>query len=64
MRDFMVFEKILVDVRVRDVAVREAVDFMFTLMRRQTARDGFLETWFENKHGRVEYSVKREEGDD
>jgi hypothetical protein len=61
----MLFEKVLVDSRVQDIAIRGAVDCMFEVIRKETTLDGFLETWFENKHGRVEYSVKREEvGDD
>jgi len=64
MRDFMIFEKVVVDSRTRDVAIKQACDFMFGVMRRETTLDGSLNTWFETKRGRVEYSVKREEEND
>lgn len=61
----MIFEKVLVGSRAHDLAVKQAVDFMFTLMRRETTLSGSLSAWFENKRGQVEYKVKREEeGDD
>lgn len=56
----MIFQRAVVDVRVRDVAVRDLCDFMFGVMRRETTLDGALAVWFDDKGKKTVYSVQRE----
>lgn len=60
-RGFRVFQKIVVDSLVPDVAVRRAVDFLFRLVRGENADPwGELRISFEDKNSSIIYSVARD----
>jgi hypothetical protein len=45
----LIFEKVLADLR-SDGVIRQVSDFLFMLMRKETALYGSLSVWFEDKH--------------